>query len=315
MTARIIMKMRVAGSYDEPGGVRVLTLKHPLRDVLPEWVPGAHVDLRLPDGKIRQYSLCGDASDLSHYRVAVKREESGRGGSKWVHEHLHEGAEAHVSAPRCNFPLRPDAKRHIFVAGGIGITPFLAMAAAARKAGTPFQLAYCSSLAVPAFSGELKGAYGGGVTFYGSSGGARRRFDAASDLPQPEDGAHIYCCGPARLTDAVRGATAHWPPDQVHFEVFQPVLDENFKPEPFDIAIASTGQTLRVPADKSALEVLREAGFIVPSSCELGVCGSCECGYRDGIVIHRDSVLPLNARQDRMMLCVSRARAGVTLDL
>jgi vanillate O-demethylase ferredoxin subunit len=101
----------------------------------------------------------------------------------------------------------------------------------------------------------------------------------------------------------------------VHFEVFQPVLDENFKPEPFDIAIASTGQTLRVPADKSALEVLREAGFIVPSSCELGVCGSCECGYRDGIVIHRDSVLPLNARQDRMMLCVSRARAGVTLDL
>ncbi len=315
MTARIIMKMRVQSARDEPGGVRVLSLNHPLRDMLPEWTPGAHVDLRLPDGKIRQYSLCGDPDDRTQYRIAVKLEEKGRGGSKWVHETLHAGAEAHVSAPRCNFALSSRAKRHVFIAGGIGITPFLAMARAARKLGTPFKLAYCSSLATPPFFAELRALCGDDVTFYRASGAERRRFDASSDLPDRAEGTHLYCCGPLRLTEAVRAATAQWAQDQVHFEVFQPSLDENFKPELFDIEIASSGRTLRVPANKSALEVLREDGFIIPSSCELGVCGSCECGYRDGVVIHRDSVLPVGARQDRMMLCVSRARVKVTLDL
>jgi vanillate O-demethylase ferredoxin subunit len=315
MTARVIMKMRVESARNEPGGVRVLSLRHPLRDVLPEWTPGAHVDLRLPDGKTRQYSLCGEPGDRSSYRIAVKLEENGRGGSRWVHENLHPGAEAHVSAPRCNFALRGQARRHVFVAGGIGITPFLAMAAAARKSGTAFKLVYCSGLALPPFFEELRALCRDDVTFYRASGLERRRFDAASDLPAPAEGTHLYCCGPHRLTEAVRAATAYWPQDQVHFEVFQPTLDENFKPEPFDIKIASTGQTFRVPANKPALEVLREAGFILPSSCELGVCGSCECGYRDGVVIHRDSVLPVAARQDRMMLCVSRARVQVTLDL
>jgi vanillate O-demethylase ferredoxin subunit len=309
------MKMRVASIRDESGGVRLLTLKHPLRNVLPEWEPGAHVDLRLPDGKVRQYSLCGDPDDRSEYRIAVKREENGRGASKWVHENLGAGAEAHVSAPRCHFPLVADATRHIFIAGGIGITPFLAMARAARKRGTAFELAYCSSLALPPFFAELRTLCGDRVTFYRSSGAERRRFDVSSDLPQPSEGAHLYCCGPQRLIEAVRSETAHWPRNDVHYEVFQPALDENFKPEPFDIVIASTGQRLRVPENKSALEILRQAGFILASSCELGVCGSCECGYRNGAVIHRDAVLSVAARQDRMMLCVSRARVEVTLDL
>jgi ferredoxin-NADP reductase len=315
MTARIIMKMRVASARNERGGVRVLALKHPSRDVLPEWTPGAHVDLRLPDGKIRQYSLCGDVRDRSRYRIAIKLEEGGRGGSKWVHEHLRKGAEAHVSAPRCNFALHTGAKRHVFVAGGIGITPFLAMAHAARRAGVPFKLLYCSRLALPPFFKELSALAGGDVEFYRSAGAERRRLNVRSDLPEPSEGTHLYCCGPQTLTEAVRAATALWPQDRVHFEVFQPALDENFNPEPFDINIASTGQRFRVPANKSALDMLREAGFVLSSSCELGVCGSCECGYRDGIVIHRDSVLPVAARQDRMMLCVSRARVSVTLDL
>jgi reactive intermediate/imine deaminase len=125
---------------------------------------------------------------------------------------------------------------------------------------------------------------------------------------KPEPGTHIYCCGPQRLTEDVRAAAAHWQEAQVHFEVFQATLDENFKPEPFDIEIASTGKVIRVPAEQSALDALRGEGFILPSSCELGVCGACECGYRDGVVIHRDAVLGVAARQDRLMLCVSRAR-------
>ncbi|MGI4793186.1 MAG: flavin reductase family protein, partial [Janthinobacterium lividum] len=134
-------------------------------------------------------------------------------------------------------------------------------------------------------------------------------------LGDPDPGTHVYCCGPQRLTDAVRKATARWPEAQVHFEAFQATLDENYKAEPFDVTLASTGETLRVPADRSALDVLREHGLVLPSSCELGVCGACRCGYRDGVVIHRDSVLGVAARQDHMMLCVSRARVAVTLEL
>jgi ferredoxin-NADP reductase len=315
MTARLIMKMRVSGTRDEPGGIRVLTLKHPMRDNLAEPSPGAHVDLRLPDGKIRQYSLCGDPSDLSRYQIAVKRENEGRGGSKWIHENLVCGVEAHISTPRNNFPLREGAKKHILIAGGIGITPFLAMVRRLAKIGENFELHYCSRIANPAFFGELARICGKRLRLYGGSGDGSVRFDAAKALKTFEDGSHVYACGPKRLTDAVREAAAHWPEGHVHFEVFQATLDENFQPEPFDIKIASTGQVLRVPQNESALNRLRAAGFVLPSSCELGVCGACECGYRDGIVIHRDAVLPVAARQDRMMLCVSRARAQVTLDL
>ncbi len=315
MTARIIMKMRVTAARDEQGDIRVLTLRHQWREELPAPSPGAHVDLRLPDGKIRQYSLCGNPSDRSQYRIAVKREESGRGGSKWVHENLFPGAEAHISTPRNNFPLRANAKKHVFIAGGIGVTPFLAMVRHLVKMEGKFELHYSSRLDTPAFSRELAALCGKRLHLYCGSRRGGSRFDAAKVLEAFEDGTHVYACGPKRLTDAVSEAGAHWPDDHVHFEVFQPTLDENFKPEPFDIKIASTGQVLRVPENETALSRLKTAGFVLPSSCELGVCGACECSYRDGIVIHRDSVLPVNARQDRMMLCVSRARAQVTLDL
>ncbi|MGN5477799.1 flavin reductase family protein [Cupriavidus basilensis] len=141
-----------------------------------------------------------------------------------------------------------------------------------------------------------------------------QRFDPKA-LSTPQPGTHIYCCGPASLVEAVRAATTDWPREQIHFEVFAPTLDENFKPEPFDIRIASTGETIRVPANESALTVLRERGFPLTSSCEMGVCGSCTCGYTDGVVIHRDSFLDAARRQEKLALCVSRARVGVTLDL
>jgi ferredoxin-NADP reductase len=312
MTARMIMKMRVEEARDEPGGVRVLILKHPTRSVLPEAAPGAHVDLRLPDGKIRQYSLCGDLSDRSRYRIAVKREDEGRGGSKWVHDHLRAGAEAHVSVPRNNFPLADAARKYVLIAGGIGITPLLAMIHHLRQRGELFELHYCSRLKEPPFAKELAALCGPLLHLYVPG---RARLNAARLLERWEDGTHVYACGPMGLTSAIGEATAHWPAGHVHFEVFHPTLDENFQPEPFDITIASTGEVVRVAANDSALNRLRAAGFILPSSCELGVCGACECGYRDGIVIHRDQVLPLSSRQDRMMLCVSRARVQVTLDL
>lgn len=310
------MKLRVVERREQPGGMLRLAFAHPKKPQLPPWTPGAHVDLRLPGGKIRQYSLLGDPEDLSTYRIAVKREEAGRGGSIWVHGELREGGEAHVSAPRNNFPLAAEAERSILIAGGVGVTPMLSMAIALKRAARPFVMHYCfRERATAPLLAELRAVCGGALVEHASEDGPPARLDVASSLTPRPEGAHVYCCGPERLVEAVTAATESWPEEAAHFEVFQATLDENFNAEPFDLTVASTGETYRVPADRSALEVLREAGFALPSSCELGVCGTCECGYRDGVVIHRDKVLRPSARQHRMMLCVSRARVGVTVDL
>ncbi len=318
MTARLIMKMNVVSITRTTDAVSVFTFRHPRRQRLPDPEPGAHVDLHLPDGKIRQYSLCGDPIDDSIYRVAVKRHSDGRGGSRWLHENLKVGAVVHVSAPRNNFPLAPGVARHIFVAGGIGVTPFVPMVLAARRSGQEFVLHYCvRSVGEAPFLDELRLLCGPDrLVLAISEDAASRRFSAAETFADgPKTDTHVYCCGPQRLIDAVRAATEPWSSEAVHFEAFAPLLDESFTPEPFDITIASTGETMRVPADRSALEVLRDHGIALPSSCEFGICGSCVCGYRNGVVIHRDFVLSGTDRQNRMMLCVSRARVGVTIEL
>ena len=316
MTARLIMKLRVERAAWTTPEVLHLTLIHPLRPSLPAWTAGAHVDLRLPDGRVRQYSLCGDPADLTRYEIAIKREDAGRGASRWAHANLAQvGTIAHVSAPRNNFPLAAGARRHVLVGGGIGITPFVAMARVLAASDADFVVHVCArSMAQAPLLAELDGVCGGRLVRWFSSEG--RRFDPAI-LGGPGEGTHVYACGPRTLLEAVKDGVlaSGWPADRIHAEVFQATLDENFKPEPFDVRIASTGEVLHVPADRSILDVLRSSGRSVPSSCELGVCGSCVCGYRDGTVIHRDAVIPLAERQHRLAPCVSRARVAVTLDL
>jgi vanillate O-demethylase ferredoxin subunit len=313
------MKMAVSDVRSVTDTVKVFTFHHPRRAHLPPPLPGSHVDLHLPDGKVRQYSLCGDPDDDTAYAISVKLEYDGRAGSKWIHDNLKAGAILPVSAPRNNFALVEEALRHVFVAGGIGITPMLAMLRRLARRGAPFELHYCARAPQTApFLSELTDICSPQRLFTYFSDlheGTSTRFDAERIFAAAAPGTHVYCCGPQRLTQAVRAATGHWPDGSVHFEAFKPALDENFKPEPFDVKLASTGKVLRVPADKSTLEILRAHGLALPSSCELGVCGACSCRYLDGTVIHRDSILDISARQDRMMLCVSRARVGVTLDL
>lgn len=315
MTARMIMKLRVDTARRVTPRVLHLSLVHPSRPELPAWTPGAHVDLRLPDGRIRQYSLCGDPAERGRYDIAVKREDDGRGGSAWIHGNLRAGDIVHVSAPRNNFPLAENATRHVMVAGGIGVTPFLAMARHLAASGADFTLHCCarSELEAPLL-GELRALCGGRLVPWLSAEG--RRFNPAV-LGRSEPGTHLYACGPQGLLDTVRAhaAGAGWADDRVHVEVFRPTPDLSFKPEPFEARLASTGEVLHVPADRSLLAVLRERGIAMPSSCETGVCGSCVCGYRDGIVIHRDAFIPVRDRQDRLAPCVSRARVSVTLDL
>jgi ferredoxin-NADP reductase len=315
MTARLIMKLRVAQARYTTPDVLHLTLVHPRKPELPPWTPGAHVDLRLPDGRVRQYSLCGDPADQARYDIAIKREAAGRGASIWAHANLTPEAIAHVSAPRNNFPLADDARRHVLIAGGIGITPLVAMARKLAREDRPFLLHHCarSAEAAPLLP-ELRAICGNHLRTWFSSEG--RRF-APVNIGPPRDGDHLYVCGPSRLIDPVlaHAAATGWPQPNIHTEIFTPLSDENFKPEPFDALIASTGAVLHVPADRTLLEVLRAHGLATVSSCELGVCGSCVCGYVEGRVIHRDVVLPLASRQDRMMPCVSRAHVSVTLDL
>ena len=299
--------------------VRMYTFRHPRRPHLPPPTPGCHVDLHLPGGQIRQYSLCGDPDDDTVYEIAVKREDDGRGASRWIHENLRAGCTVPVSAPRNNFPLAEGASRHVFIAGGIGITPILPMTMALARRNIPFDLHYCAHASRSApFLSVLNNVCGPRRLFTYFSDGrgpTSGRLDVEQTLVSVTPGAHVYCCGPQRLTHAVRAAAINWPASYVHFEVFKPTVDERFVPEPFDVKLASTGEVLRVPANKSALEVLRSHGAGLPSSCEFGVCGACACRYLDGTVIHRDSVLDISERQDRMMLCVSRARVSVTLDI
>jgi vanillate O-demethylase ferredoxin subunit len=309
------MKLRVAAARFVTADVLHLALIHPKRPDLPAWTPGAHVDLRLPDGSARHYSLCGDPRDRARYEIAIKREDDGRGGSAWAHATLRVGVEAHVSAPRNSFPLAAGARRHVLVAGGIGVTPMVAMARWLAARGEAFVLHFCARGPTEApLLASLRESCGARLQTWFSAEG--RRFHAEAIEPF-SPGAHLYACGPRGLMDLARAAALArgWPEGAIHEERFQAPLDPDFEPAPFDVRIASSGALLHVPADRSLLEVLRAHAIPIQASCEQGLCGSCLCGYKEGTVIHRDSVIPLAQRDARMAACVSRARGMVTLDL
>ena len=310
------MKMRVTELRDEPGGVRVIVLRHPRRPTLPEFEAGSHVDVHLPDGRVRQYSLFGAPRDRSQYSIAVKREARGRGGSNWLHENVAVGCELPVSAPRNHFELAEGGSLHILIAGGIGVTPMLAMAQALNSAGSDFELHYFArtrSMA-PLLAEIARRLPAQRVSLHFDDEPATFT-NMAALLAGRSDDAHLYYCGPPGFMELIRANAIEWSPDRVHFEAFQPAFDENFVPEPFSVKLRSTGQLLEVPADTSALAVLRKAGVALFSSCENGVCGTCECGYFEGEPLHLDSVLSPAARASRFIPCVSRAKGQLTLDL
>lgn len=313
MSARLIMKLRVAEARLATGDTLLLRLVHQTRPQLPAWTAGAHVDLLLPDGKIRQYSLCGDRADRGSYTIAVKQESSGRGGSLWIHENLREGALANLSAPRNNFPLADTASHHLLVAGGIGVTPILAMARELDAKAAAFCVHYCArSSATAPLLAELQAVCGERLSCWFSA--EDRRLDFAA-LGAPRDGGHLYACGPLSLIDSL---TAHalangWPPEQIHAERFQALHDESFVPEAFEVELASTGEKLHVPASATLLSVLQVHGVQLRTSCETGICGSCICGYATGEAIHRDAVLQLAERARRIVPCVSRAKGTLRL--
>ncbi|GAA4623367.1 PDR/VanB family oxidoreductase [Actinoallomurus vinaceus] len=298
----------VVGRDHAADGVVRLTLRRPDGGPLPAWEPGAHTDLLLADGLVRQYSLCGSPADRAVWRIAVLREPGGRGGSAYVHDRLVEGSRLRVRGPRNNFALRP-ADRYLFVAGGIGITPLLPMVAAAERAGARWRLLYGGrTRASMAFLDELA-VHGDAVSVRPQDETGLLDLDAF--LAEPDDRTLVYCCGPEPLLAAVEErCRAGWPPGALRIERFQP--KEETAPagtSSFAVVLARSGRTLTVPPDRSVLDVVRSAGVEVLYSCTEGTCGTCETDVLEGEPDHRDSVLTDEERAggETMMICVSRS--------
>ena len=226
---------------------------------------------------------------------------------------VREGDSLHVSLPRNEFELKPAARHFIFIAGGIGITPIKSMIAhLAHDAGKPFKLYYlCRDRSTTAYFEELSGpAYRDNVVIHHDDGNADQSLDLWPML-EKYNGAHLYCCGPVALMDAVRDMTGHWPTSAVHFEDFatreRPRMDDD---GPFDVRVGFDGEPVRIGANESILARLRACGYRIRSSCESGTCGSCRMTLLEGVADHRDLVLSPDERESNIMVCVSRARSA-----
>jgi ferredoxin-NADP reductase len=313
--SRVTLEIRAKDTVAD--GVVSLTLAHPDAARLPDWTPGSHIDLVLPEGTTRQYSLCGDRWDPYTYRIAVLREPAGRGGSAYVHDRLAPGDLVGVGGPRNHFPLVP-ADRYLFIAGGIGITPLLPMIHQAELTGADWQLLYGGrSRASMAFREELSAAHGDRVHI--SPQDECGLLDLAPWLDTPDPGTKVYCCGPAPLLAAVEQACAAWPSYSLRTERFTAgALPEPVHQTAFEVELRRTGRTVTVMPDTSVLHAVRQVGADVLSSCEQGTCGTCLTPVLEGTPDHRDSILADHERaaNDCMLPCVSRSRGDrLVLDL
>ncbi|MEM9637641.1 MAG: 2Fe-2S iron-sulfur cluster-binding protein, partial [Pseudomonadota bacterium] len=276
---------------------------------LPEWSAGAHIDVVVAPEFFRQYSLCGDPADHSRYQVAVLREDGGRGGSRLMHKIFSEGRKIFISKPINHFPLAPEARRHLLMGGGIGVTPMLAFAHECHARKLDFALHYsASTTAGAAFLKVLpQMPWAERVSVHISEAGSRADLDTL--LAGHEAGTHVYACGPESYMTSVMEAAARQgvPEEARHLEYFSvPELPE-YENHDFILRLARSGQELQVPSDKSATDVLSENGIAVDVKCSDGICGVCKCGLVSGDVEHRDFVLSRKQRETAVILCQSRA--------
>jgi ferredoxin-NADP reductase len=296
-------------------GINAYELVDPAGGVLPEFTAGAHVDLHLGNGMIRQYSLCGDPSERTRYIVSVLKEPAGRGGSAYLHEAVAIGSAIEVSPPRNNFRLVP-AARYLFIAGGIGITPIMPMLREAQARGVEFMLHYCTrSPERTAFHDEARELRAEGrAAIHHDGGDPSRGLDFTAVLAEREPGTHLYYCGPAGLMGAVARASAHWPAEAVHCEHFSASARPTATAEPdrpFRVRIAGTGAEYAVPVGETIVNVLRKNGISVDTSCEDGYCGTCMTRYVGGEPDHRDTVLDTDSRESYVLICCARAKTSV----
>lgn len=314
-----VLTLRVQQKTWEADGVIRMMFVDPAGAALPQWLPGAHLSLHLPNGLTREYSLCSDPEDSTSWTVAVLRTPDSRGGSRLIHDELPVGTLIKVEGPRNNFEL-DHAERYALVAGGIGITPIISMVRRLEAVGADWSLLYTGrSRSTMAFLSEISDLPRHRISIHAAdeaNGNYADLSEAVGSLP-PE--ALVYACGPESLMQAVAGAMAD--ESRLRIERFKApdiVPGQELDETSFDVICQSTGQRIAVGADVSVLDALNDAGINVPSSCAEGICGTCETGVIEGDVEHRDFLLSPAERAENksMFVCVSRCRSReLILDL
>lgn len=316
-----MIKVRVASRAQAAEGIVRLDLVSADGRDLPPFEAGAHIDLFLGNGLTRQYSLCSDPAERGFYRIAVLREPASRGGSAHVHEALIEGATLEVSSPRNLFALDETAEEHVLFAGGVGVTPILAMARRLSALGRPFTFHYCArDRSRAAFLDELAAAPFSSAVRLSFDAEPQTRLDLDTALARPAPQRRLYVCGPGGfMAHVIDGALARgWSPDQIRKEHFAAAPAPEGQDRPFELLIASSGQVVAVSADQTAAQALEAAGVFVPVSCEQGVCGTCLTRVIEGEPDHRDAFQTNDERaaNDQFTPCCSRARSQrLVLDL
>jgi vanillate monooxygenase ferredoxin subunit len=289
---------------------------------LPAFSAGSHIDVALPGGLVRQYSLCNDAAEDHRYLIGVLKDPLTRGGSAALHDQVEEGDVLAISTPRNHFPLVHAARHSIFFAGGIGITPILCMAERLDCIGESFELHYCTrSPERTAFRERIRrSGFASRVKFHHDDGPAEQKLDIARRLAEPEAGVHVYVCGPKGFIDAVLGNArkSGWPEEQLHCEFFGSTPTSSDDDASFELLLASSGRVLRVEPDQTVVQALALAGVDIRTSCEQGVCGTCLTRVLEGEPEHRDLYLTASeqAANDQFLPCCSRAKSSrLVLDL
>lgn len=312
MTSRLRIK---SASWEAPN-----ILSYELRSLegaeLPPFTAGAHIDLTLPNGLVRSYSLVNPQSERHRYVIAVQKDRASRGGSKWIHENFRAGDIVTVNGPRNNFALDENAEKSIFIAGGIGITPILSMIERMNALGRDWELIYCSrKRSGTAFLESLEKKPQ--VRFNCDEEPGGKMLDIAAVVKAAPANSHLYCCGPLPMLEAFEKATKDLARERVHVEYFTakepPAVEGGFK-----VVLAKSGREFTVPPGKTILDTLRDSGLDIPYSCTEGVCGTCETKVLDGVPDHRDLILTEKERasNNTMMICCSGSKSEkLVLDL
>lgn len=311
--------LRVAHKTEEARDICSFELIDPSGRPLPRFSAGAHIDVHIGEGLVRQYSLCNHPRERNRYLIAVQRATRSRGGSDAMHDSVQQGDVIEISLPRNHFPLTRRARHNLLLAGGIGITPLLSMAEQLASDGRPFEMHYCVREAARAAFVEriMRSDFAANVFFHFSDGSPEQMVDIPALLSRQPEGAHLYVCGPTGLMDAAIGHAMQlgWPEANLHREYFAGGVKTTQDDTMFGVRIASTGEVFHIPPGKTVLQVLSGGGIEIPHSCEQGVCGTCVTRVLEGIPDHRDLYLNAAERQsnDLFMPCCSRARSDMLL--
>ncbi|MES2258088.1 MAG: PDR/VanB family oxidoreductase [Pseudomonadota bacterium] len=315
------LKVRVARKSAEALDIVSLELVAVDGTALPPFSAGSHVDIHLPNGITRQYSLCNDPAESHRYLLCVLRDPASRGGSQAVHELVKEGDELDISAPKNHFALAREAHHSLLLAGGIGVTPILCMAERLAATSAGFEMHYCSRAPErTAFRERIAGStFAQRVRFHFDSEGPEQRMDLDGLLANATSETHLYVCGPKGFMDAVLAAAraAGWPEERLHYEFFAGAAPTG-DGQAFEVRLASSGRVVAVPAGQSVTAALAAAGVEIPMSCEQGVCGTCLTRVLDGQPDHKDMYLTPEeqARNDQFLPCCSRSKSALlVLDL